>query len=134
MRKFIYTALFSILMLPNIAMAQAGKVQDIIAAQLQAFMSDDFKGAFEFAAPNIQMMFQSPDNFELMVKNGYPMVHRHRSVVFGEYNELPNSSSQVVSLEALDGSVYRLRYDLVETGGEWRIMGVLILSRSATGV
>jgi len=121
-------------MLPNIAMAQAGKVQDIIAAQLQAFMSDDFKGAFEFAAPNIQMMFQSPDNFELMVKNGYPMVHRHRSVVFGEYNELPNSSSQVVSLEALDGSVYRLRYYLVETGGEWRIMGVLILSRSATGV
>ena len=134
MRKFLFSLVLSLGLLPNLVFAQANKVQNIITSQLQAFMADDFQGAFQFAAPNVQMMFRSPDNFETMVKNGYPMVHRHRSVLFGEYREERNMSAQIVTLEAFDGSVYQLRYDLIANDGEWRITGVQILSRSATGV
>ena len=72
MRNFIFTIILAVAFLPNLVFAQADKVQGIIASQLQAFLEDDFASAFEFAAPNIQMMFRSPDNFETMVKNGYP--------------------------------------------------------------
>ena len=116
------------------AFAQAEKVQDVITGQLEAFSVDDFDGAFEYAAPNIQMMFKSPENFEQMVTNGYPMVHRNRSYTFGEYTEERQFSTQIVNLEATNGSVYQLRYDLVATQAGWKIMGVQILSQTSTGV
>ncbi len=134
MKKLIFTALFAILSTASLAFAQSEKVQDVISSQLEAFGSDDFETAFGFAAPNIRQMFQSPQNFERMVRGGYPMVHRHRSIVFGDYEEEKQFSSQIVNLEAMDGSVYQLRYDLVATQAGWKIMGVQILSQSSTGV
>ncbi|MEM7243260.1 MAG: DUF4864 domain-containing protein [Pseudomonadota bacterium] len=134
MRTFWFSFVLFLGLVPNVVLAQANKVQSIISSQLQAFMADDFQAAFQFAAPNIQGMLKSPDNFESMVKNGYPMVYRHRSVLFGEYREQRDKSAQIVTLEALDWSVYDLRYDLIATTNGWRIMGVQLLSKSATGV
>ena len=117
----------------GVTFADADKVQTVIQSQLNAFQVDDFDGAFDFAAPNIRSMFQSADRFEQMVKGGYPMVHRHRSVTFGDYAEEQNFSSQIVNIEAMDGSVYQLRYDLTRSDGLWRIQGVQILGRTSTG-
>ena len=57
-------------------------VQATISAQLEAFLKDDFETAFTFASPSIRSMFQTPQNFGLMVQRGYPMVWRPQKFSF----------------------------------------------------
>ena len=41
------------------AMAQQAEIESTITGQFDAFKADDFEGAFAYASPNLQMMFQS---------------------------------------------------------------------------
>jgi len=131
--KLSMTLLSAMLLWGHSVFADATKVQTVIQSQLEAIQSDNFSEAFEFAAPNIRMIFQSADRFGQMVRGGYPMVYRNRSVTYGKYSEDSQFSSQIVNLESLDGSVFQLRYDLVETPEGWKIQGVQILGRSSVG-
>jgi hypothetical protein len=48
--------------------------QTIIRSQEEAFRRDDAAAAYTFAAPGIKGMFQTPDVFMSMVRNGYAPV------------------------------------------------------------
>ena len=64
------------------AMAQQAEIEETINSQFDAFRADDFAAALEFATPNLQRFFQTPENFRSMVSNGYPMVQNPAEVRF----------------------------------------------------
>ena len=70
------------------AAAQDAPIQGVIQSQIDAFQADDFARAFSFASPTIQGMFGTPENFGLMVKEGYPMVYRPAEVEMQELREI----------------------------------------------
>lgn len=126
-------AVFGLIMGLGIATAlpaQDADIQATIDSQLQAFQSDDFGAAFEFASPNLQRMFQTPENFERMVTQGYPMVWRPGAVRYLELREQGNTYWQRVMITDQSGRVHILEYRMLETGAGWRINGVQILDSS----
>ncbi|MEM7320650.1 MAG: DUF4864 domain-containing protein, partial [Pseudomonadota bacterium] len=66
------------------ANAQSTEIEANITAQIEALKVDDFAAAFEFASPQIQQIFRTPENFGAMVQSGYPMVWRPADVRFLE--------------------------------------------------
>lgn len=81
MRTF-FLSLSLLICFSTSVVAEDTKIQNVIAAQIEAFQQDDFQTAFTFASPKIQMLFGSPENFGKMVQNGYPMVWRPSDVTF----------------------------------------------------
>ena len=57
-------------------------MREVIEAQLDAFKRDDAARAFSYAAPGIRASFGTPENFMAMVRDGYAVVYRPRSVSF----------------------------------------------------
>ena len=112
------------------ALAQNAEIEANIAAQIQAFEADDFVTAFTFASPNIQRMFQSPENFGAMVRNGYPMVWRPADVRFLELREVAGMLWQKVMIVDGDGRVHILDYQMVQLENRWKINGVQLLGAS----
>ena len=111
--------------------AQQSEIQSVISDQIEAFKADDFATAFTFAHPNIQGIFQTPENFGRMVTQGYPMVWRPADVTYLPLREDAGSVLQDVQVTDLQGRVFVLEYTMVETPNGWRIGGVRILERSA---
>ena len=70
------------------ATAQQADIESTITGQFEAFKADDFEGAFAYASPNLQMMFQSTENFKRMVTSGYPMVWKNTDVRFLDLREI----------------------------------------------
>src|SRR5210317_2122338 len=120
MIRFLTTVL-AILFLALPLRAQEQEIQGVIDDQIKAFRADDFETAFTYASPIIRMMFQTPERFGEMVRDGYPMVHRPRSYVFEELRELRGSKLQNVLIEAQDGYYYIAEYDMVLTEQGWKI-------------
>ncbi|NOD64223.1 MULTISPECIES: DUF4864 domain-containing protein [unclassified Ruegeria] len=112
------------------AYAQSSEIEANIAAQIQAFKADDFATAFTFASPNIQRLFQNPDNFGAMVRNGYPMVWRPAYVRFLELREIAGSLWQKVMITDGDGRVHILDYQMIPLEGGWKINGVQLLGNA----
>ncbi|MBO9411462.1 MULTISPECIES: DUF4864 domain-containing protein [Ruegeria] len=109
------------------AFAQNAEIEANIAAQIQAFQADDFATAFTFASPNIQRLFQTPENFGVMVKRGYPMVWRPSDVRFLELREISGLLWQKVMITDVDGRVHILDYQMVQRENGWKINGVQLL-------
>ncbi|GAA6159440.1 hypothetical protein NBRC116589_16140 [Ruegeria sp. HU-ET01832] len=109
------------------AFAQNAEIEANIAAQIQAFQADDFATAFTFASPNIQRLFQTPENFGVMVKRGYPMVWRPSDVRFLELREVSGLLWQKVMITDVDGRVHILDYQMVQRENGWKINGVQLL-------
>ena len=109
------------------AMAQQADIESTISGQFEAFKADDFEGAFAYASPNLQMMFQSPENFKRMVTTGYPMVWKHAEVRFLDLREIAGAQWQKVQVTDLKGFTYLLDYQMVETPEGWRIAAVQLL-------
>lgn len=107
--------------------AQEADIQATITSQLDAFQADDFVGAFQFASPNIQRLFGTPENFERMVTQGYPMVWRPGEVRYLELEQQGGTYAQRVMITDQSGRVHVLEYRMLETGAGWRINGVQIL-------
>ncbi|MFY2823569.1 DUF4864 domain-containing protein [Ruegeria sp. MALMAid1280] len=112
------------------AFAQSAEIEANIAAQIQAFKADDFATAFTFASPNIQRLFQTPENFGVMVKRGYPMVWRPADVRFLELREVAGSLWQKVMITDGAGRVHILDYQMVPLENGWKINGVQLLGNS----
>lgn len=102
-------------------------IQNTIKSQIEAFQADDFERAFGFASPGIRTLFQSPDNFGAMVRNGYPMVWRPAEVKFLELREIAGFQWQKVLVRDSKGVVHILDYQMVEFDNVWKINGVQIL-------
>ncbi len=109
------------------AAADPEEIQSVIDRQLEAFQVDDFAGAMEFASPVLKRYFQTPENFQRMVIQGYPMVWRFDSVRFLENRVEDGVHWQRVMIRDLDGVVHVLDYRMTETDDGWRINGVQIL-------
>lgn len=109
------------------AVAQDQSVEDVIGDQLQAFNDRDVQDAWQYASPMIQGMFQTPENFGNMVRNGYPMVWTNREVEFLDLGEVNGVLTQRVLIRDGEGVAYILEYAMIETPDGWRINGVQVL-------
>ena len=107
--------------------AQRAVITDVIAAQIAAFLSDDFSRAFTYASPNIQGYFGSAERFGLMVREGYPMVWRPVEVQYGPLREVAGNLWQRVEVLDQSGRVHLLDYQMVETPEGWKINAVQLL-------
>jgi hypothetical protein len=115
------------------AAAQEGPIQQTIQSQIEAFQADDFARAFTFASPNIKGLFQTPENFGAMVKNGYPMVYRPADVQMLELREIAGNLWQRVRITDQAGAGWFLDYMMVETAEGWQINAVQILPAPDVG-
>jgi len=125
-------ALLIVMTLPLTASAQDAQppsppIQATIQAQITAMAADDFTAAFSHAAPNINGIFGSADNFELMVRQGYPMVVAPRDVRMLELRRVADNLWQRVLMVDQDGATHLLDYMMVETAEGWQIAAVQLL-------
>lgn len=109
------------------AAAQQSEIEGTISSQLEAFKGDDFEKAFTFATPTLQQLFQSPQNFERMVTQGYPMVWRFSEFRYLELAERDGAMFQKVQITDAEGVTHILLYRMQQTQAGWRIGGVQIL-------
>lgn len=109
------------------ASAQQTQIEGTINSQLEAFQADDFEQAFTYATPNLQRLFQTPQNFERMVTGGYPMVWRPAEVEYLDLEERGGDYWQKVQIVDQKGARHLLLYRMQEIDGGWRIGGVQIL-------
>ena len=83
MRNWVFAAALGLLvsfLAVDRAAAQQAEIEGTISSQIEAFKADDFDQAFTYATPTLQRLFRSPQNFERMVTQGYPMVWRPAEV------------------------------------------------------
>ena len=118
----------------SLSAADQATFRDLISGQIQAFQHDDGAAAYGYASPTIQGLFQSPDRFMAMVKNGYPPVYRPQSVTFGPLADGPNGPLQKVFLVGPDGRNWVAIYALQrQPDGTWKINGcTLVEDQGAT--
>lgn len=109
------------------AAAQSTEIEGTINSQFEAFKADDFATAFTYATPSLQQLFQSPQNFQRMVTQGYPMVRRPAEVRYLELRERGGAMWQKVQITDARGFTHILDYKMEETDMGWRIGAVQIL-------
>ncbi|MCT4579141.1 DUF4864 domain-containing protein [Donghicola sp.] len=109
------------------AVAQSDDIRQTIRSQLDAFKSDDFATAYDYASPTIKNVFRNPEMFGHMVQHGYPMVWRPGAVVFLDIEERDGRVFQPVMIEDRSGKVHVLEYKMIQIENEWQIDGVRLL-------
>jgi hypothetical protein len=124
----------AVLITPRAGWAQEADIRGVIDAQITAFLADDFAAAFEFAAPGIRRIFRSAENFGLMVREGYPMVHRPGRVRYLDLEPAGADRLQRVLIEDRSGARHVLEYRMELVNGAWRIAGVRILQAPGESV
>ena len=108
--------------------AAAPAIRDVISAQIDAFLADDFARAFTYASPGIRNVFRTPENFGRMVRQGYPMVWRPDEVRFLDLEDRGGALHQKVLIRDGEGVAHVLDYRMEPDGqGGWKIDGVRIL-------
>jgi len=133
MRRFAFGLLTALGLALPMGAAKADPVQDTILNQIEAFKADDFATAFTFASPSIKSIFMSPENFGMMVKNGYPMVHRPGEVRMLEQRTISGALWQKVMITDQAGRTHVLDYQMIETPEGWQINGVQLLPEPGVG-
>jgi hypothetical protein len=108
-------------------------IESTIQQQLDAFRADDVGAAFSFASPNIKGIFGTPENFGMMVRNGYPMVWRPAGVQYLELREVAGNLWQRVMVTDQAGQTHMLDYQMIKTGDGWQINGVQLLPPVGVG-
>ncbi len=134
--KVISAAIIALQMLSQAALADAGTFQQIITRQIEAFRAGDGSTAFGFAAPQLQMLFQTPENFMAMVSRGYAAVKDPRSFSFGE-TVTDGEGRPVQTVEVTDqaGVIWTARYTFArQADGSWRIASVTLEKSQAADV
>lgn len=129
MKRMILTAALLIGMAPT-GFAQSEDITGVISSQLEAFKVDDFERAFTFASPMIKQMFDNPDRFGQMVRNGYPMVWRPADVRFGGLDVEDGRTTQTVYFLDQFGRQFEAEYEMLETEAGWKINGVRLREMS----
>ena len=102
-------------------------IQATIQGQIDAMAAGDFAAAFTFASPNIKGMLGTADRFEMMVRQGYPMVVAPRNVRMLELRTVAGNLWQRVLMVDGAGTTHLLDYMMVETESGWQINAVQLL-------
>lgn len=113
-----------LIVIGSVSWAQEEDIQATITGQIEAFGEDDFETAFSYASPTIQMLFGNPQRFEMMVRNGYPMVINPSELTYMPLQDRDGLYLQQVQIRDQAGVLYRLEYQMLRTGDAWRINGV----------
>ncbi|NEX46946.1 DUF4864 domain-containing protein [Pseudotabrizicola algicola] len=129
----LFAGLLTAAFLASAAMAQEDPIQQTIQNQLNALKADDFATAFSFASPTIKGIFGTPDRFGMMVRQGYPMVHRPGTVKMLELREVAGNLWQRVMITDEQGRTHLLDYQMIETADGWQINGVQLLPSVGVG-
>ncbi|MEN8842253.1 MAG: DUF4864 domain-containing protein [Octadecabacter sp.] len=124
MKHLLLTVAF---LLPASVLAQDSSIENVIRDQLQSFNERDVAGAWGHASPMIKGMFGTPENFAMMVENGYPMVWDNTDVRFLDRTEFESLTRQEVQIQGPDGLFYILDYQMIETPDGWQINGVQVI-------
>ena len=129
------TLLFSLILIVTGMSARADEaaIQSVIQSQITAFKQDDFATAFTYASPTIRQLFGTPEQFGMMVRQGYPMVWRPGQVDFLPLKSEPNRTFQDVMITDQTGVVHVLRYTMIEGEISWKINGVQVLQTPQVG-
>ena len=118
--------------LPLAAEENLAAGQTIIRSQEEAFSRDDAAAAYTFAAPGIKSVFQTPDIFMSMVRNGYAPVYRHRSFEFGEVKTYEGKIYQQVHIIDANGDAWEALYTLEpQADGTFKI-SACVLKKAVT--
>ena len=139
MRSHLFAILLACLALSQIPAplsaqtAAIPEVQSTIFAQIEAMKVDDFATAFTYASPMIQGMFGTPENFGMMVRQGYPMVWRPSAVQMLEQREIAGALWQKVLVTDGEGQSFVLDYQMIQTEAGWQINGVELLPSAGVG-
>jgi Domain of unknown function (DUF4864) len=132
MRKAVHAVLLAVCLALPVA-AQEEPIRNTIQSQIEAFQADDFARAFTFASPTIKGMFGTPENFGMMVKQGYPMVYRPADVQMMDLREVAGNLWQRVRITDQAGAGWYLDYMMIETAEGWQINAVQILPAPDVG-
>ncbi len=99
-------------------------IRAVIDSQIAAFRRDDGDAAFSYAAPAIQHMFGTVDNFMAMVRGGYRPVYRPQTYHFGAVAMVDGQIVQKVHVVGPDGGAVTAFYIMEkQPDGSWRIAG-----------
>jgi hypothetical protein len=125
-------ALLAALLLALPASAQSveppsSPIRQTIQGQIDAMAAGDFAAAFTFASPNIKGMLGTADRFEMMVRQGYPMVVAPRDVRMLELRTVAGNLWQRVLMVDGAGATHLLDYMMIETPEGWQIGAVQLL-------
>lgn len=129
MKRLVVAFALTMAVLTGSAHAQDAEIaaaQQSIERQLLAFRSGDVSAAYNYAAPNIKLMFPTEDIFMSMVRSGYRPVQRSTGFSFGPA-QLSKSGRilQRVTITGDDGKVYEALYTMErQADGSYLISGV----------
>jgi hypothetical protein len=122
--------LLASLPLPASAFSDEDRAQTraVIEQQIDAFRKDDGAAAFAFASPELHAIFQDPEHFMAMVRNGYQPVYRPRHYAFGEIKDTETGLTATLSIEDQEGRAWTAIYTLEkQADGSWRITSCRLL-------
>jgi len=94
----------------------------VIERQIDAFRRDDGAAAFAFASPELQTLFQSPERFMSMVRDGYQPVYRPKAYSFSGVTESDAGLTETLAIEDAEGEAWTAVYTLEkQPDGSWKI-------------
>lgn len=102
----------------------ATAIRAVIAEQLEAFARDDARRAFALATTGIRERFGTAEVFMDMVRTGYPVVYRPKSVQFEQPAVVEGEIVQPVRMTDAQGDAWVAFYPMQrQADGVWRING-----------
>jgi hypothetical protein len=94
----------------------------VIEQQIDAFRRDDGAIAFSFASPELRAIFQNPERFMAMVRNGYAPVYRPKTYSFSGVAETAEGLNDTLAIEDAQGQAWTAIYTLEkQPDGSWKI-------------
>jgi hypothetical protein len=124
----LYPLIFGLTLAIPPAFAQnTPQIRQTIEQQFTAMAQGDFARAFSYASPNIQALFGTAQQFEMMVRQGYPMVIAPREMRLGPLRQVAGNWWQRVMVLDQMGQTHALDYMMVETPQGWQINAVQVL-------
>ncbi len=118
----------------NLPPADRQAIEQVISNQIEAFRHDDGAGAFGYASPDLQLMFDNPARFMAMVRQRYQPVYHPRSVAFGDAFIADGTPVQEVAVIGPDGEPRLAQYAMEhEPDGTWKIAGCRLLEKPSPG-
>jgi hypothetical protein len=129
----IFKVLMIFLLLSVPVKAQQQDIEAVISDQIDAFLKDDFITAYSFAAPNIKQMFGNSEQFGLMVRNGYPMIHRPSYFRFTSTKKAADVFYQNVLIQDQEGQFFIGEYGMVQLESGWKIQSVRVFKHPTAG-
>lgn len=106
----------------------AAAIQQVIISQIDAFQVDDGSLALSFAVPQAKQIYETPDAFMDMVRNGYKQIYRPEEFSFVAAVMEGDVANQIVRVKGENGKTVLALYQMHrQDDGSWLIGGVQTL-------